>query len=65
MNYKTIDLNTWDRGKLFTFYIEKMRVVMSLTVDMDGNPVSRVRKEKRVEILSGNDLGRIKSCECT
>lgn len=35
MNYKTIDLNTWDRGKLFTFYIEKMRIVMSLTVDID------------------------------
>ena len=39
MNYKTIDLNTWDRGKLFTFYIEKMRVVMSLTVDMDVTPL--------------------------
>lgn len=35
MNYKTIDLNTWDRGKLFIFYIEKMRIVMSLTVDID------------------------------
>ena len=31
MNYKTIDLNTWDRGALFKFYIDKMRIVMSLT----------------------------------
>lgn len=39
MNYKIIDLNTWDRGKLFTFYIEKMRIVMSLTVDIDVTPL--------------------------
>ena len=45
MNYKTIDLNTWDRGKLFTFYIEKMRVVMSLTVDMDVTPLVGFAKE--------------------
>ena len=41
MNYKTIDLNTWDRGKLFTFYIEKMRIVMSLTMDIDVTPLVR------------------------
>ena len=35
MNYTTIDLNRWDRGKLFQFYIDKMRIVMSLTVDVD------------------------------
>ena len=35
MNYTTIDLNEWSRGNLFQFYIEKMRVVMSLTVDID------------------------------
>ena len=39
MNYKIIDLNTWDRGKLFKFYIDKMRIVMSLTVDMDVTPL--------------------------
>ena len=35
MNYTTIDLNAWSRGNLFQFYIDKMRIVMSLTVDID------------------------------
>jgi chloramphenicol O-acetyltransferase type A len=35
MNYTTINLNEWSRGNLFRFYIEKMRIVMSLTVDVD------------------------------
>lgn len=35
MNYTTIDLDNWSRGKLFRFYIEKMRIVMSLTVDIN------------------------------
>lgn len=35
MNYTTIDLNEWSRGNLFQFYIGKMRIVMSLTVDID------------------------------
>ena len=45
MNYKTIDLNTWNRGKLFTFYIEKMRIVMSLTVDIDGTSLVGLAKK--------------------
>ena len=35
MNYTMIDLNEWSRGNLFQFYIDKMRIVMSLTVDID------------------------------
>ncbi len=35
MNYTTIDLKAWSRGDLFQFYIDKMRIVMSLTVDID------------------------------
>ena len=45
MNYKTIDLNTWDRGALFKFYIDKMRIVMSLTVDIDATPLVRFAKK--------------------
>ena len=30
MEYQKINLSTWDRGELFAFYIEKMRIVMSL-----------------------------------
>ena len=35
MNYTTIDLNEWSRGKLFQFYIDNMRIVMSLTADIN------------------------------
>ncbi len=33
--YTTIDLDQWSRGNLFKSYIDNMRIVMSLTVDMD------------------------------
>lgn len=45
MNYKTIDINTWNRGKLFKFYIDNMRIVMSLTVDIDVTRLVRFDKK--------------------
>lgn len=39
MHYSAVDLNTWERGGLFKFYIDKMRIVMSLTVDIDVAPL--------------------------
>ena len=35
MKYTKINLDQWDRGELFQFYMEHMRIVMSLTVDVD------------------------------
>lgn len=35
MKYTKIDLKKWKRGNLFKFYIDNMRMVMSLTVDID------------------------------
>lgn len=35
MKYTKIDLEKWSRGKLFKFYTDEMRVVMSLTADVD------------------------------
>ena len=35
MKYKEINLDAWDRGKLFRFYIDNLRNVMSITVDID------------------------------
>lgn len=35
MNYTKVDIDEWSRGSLFQFYIEKMRIVMSLTVDIN------------------------------
>ncbi len=33
MEYKIINLDTWERGKLFRFFIDNLRNVMSMTVD--------------------------------
>lgn len=49
MRYTTIDLKTWDRGKLFQFYIDKMRIVMSLTVDIDVTNLKIFAKKKDVD----------------
>lgn len=35
MNYTIVNLNEWSRGSLFNFYIDKMRIVMSLTADVN------------------------------
>ena len=35
MNYTIVDIENWSRASLFNFYIGKLRVVMSLTVDID------------------------------
>lgn len=35
MNYTLVNLNEWGRGSLFKFYIDKMRIVMSLTADVN------------------------------
>lgn len=35
MNYTFVNLNEWSRGSLFKFYIDKMRIVMSLTADVN------------------------------
>lgn len=39
MKYKEIDLDAWDRGELFRFYIENLRNVMSMTVEIDVTPL--------------------------
>ena len=39
MNYTKVDIDEWSRGSLFQFYIEKMRIVMSLTVDINVAPL--------------------------
>ena len=46
MNYKKVDFSTWPRGDLFQFYMDHMRVVMSLTVDMDVTPLVRFVKQR-------------------
>ncbi len=39
MDYSIVDLNTWDRASLFKFYIDNMRIVMSLTAEINVAPL--------------------------
>lgn len=49
MNYTPINLNEWSRGSLFRFYIDKMRIVMSLTVDVNVTNLKAYSKEHRLD----------------
>ena len=51
MNYTTVDLNAWSRGKLFPFYIDQMRIVMSLTVDMDVTNLKAYSKQTGISFF--------------
>lgn len=39
MKYTVVNLDTWDRGEVFRFFIDNMRNVMSMTVDIDVTPL--------------------------
>lgn len=52
MNYSVIDLNTWERANLFKFYIDKMRIVMSLTVDINVAPLIAYTKKNNLKFYS-------------
>lgn len=45
MKYTKINLDQWDRGELFQFYMEHMRIVMSLTVDVDVTRLIRFTRQ--------------------
>lgn len=42
--YTKIDLHEWARGALFSHYMKHMRIVMSLTADIDVTPWWRFPK---------------------
>ena len=46
MNSQIVDVSTWSRGDLFQFYIRQMRIVMSLTVDVDVTPLVAFARER-------------------
>ena len=48
MNYTLINLNEWQRASLFQFYIDKMRIVMSLTVDVNVTNLKAYSKEHQL-----------------
>lgn len=47
-SYTQVNLNEWSRGNLFKSYIDNMRIVMSLTVDIDVT--------KLITFVKKNDL---------
>ena len=53
--YTKIDFNQWTRGELFQSYINNMRIVMSLTVDVDVTNLIQFVKSSN---LSCYDMGR-------
>ena len=44
--FTKINLDEWSRGELFRFYINKLPIVISLTVDIDVTPVLNYAKKK-------------------
>lgn len=39
MEWRPVDLEKWSRGKLFQTYIDDMRIVMCMTVEIDVSPL--------------------------
>ena len=46
MEYRNIEFEVWNRKDLFQFYIQRMRIVMSLTVEMDVTPLVTFAKRQ-------------------
>lgn len=46
MNYTKINLNEWSRGEIFNYYIDQMRVVMSMTVDLNVTALTSYIRSK-------------------
>ena len=49
MKYEIIDLENWPRGGLFKYYIDELRVVMSLTVDIDVTRLVEFVRQRRLK----------------
>lgn len=48
MNYTKVNLDEWNRGKLFQFYMNKMRIMISLTADVDVTNLKAYSKKKDI-----------------
>lgn len=49
MNYTIVDRKNWTRGKLFQHYMDNMRIVMSLTVDIDVTRLIEFSKRNHMQ----------------
>ena len=51
MKYTKINLDQWDRGELFQFYMEHMRIVMSSDCRRGRDPAHPLHPAVRSEFL--------------
>lgn len=49
MHYKIVNLKEWKRAALFQFYMDHMRVVMSLTADIDVLPLIKYSRKNHLK----------------
>jgi len=47
--YTKVDLDEWNRGELFKCYIDHMRIVMSLTVDIDVTGLLKFSRDNHLK----------------
>ena len=50
MNFTEIDMSVWNRTELFRYDIDRLRIVMSLTVDIDMTPLPELIDRKNLKI---------------
>jgi chloramphenicol O-acetyltransferase type A len=46
MNYKVIDIDSWERRELFRLYTTDLKIVMNMTVDIDVTSLVKYVKER-------------------
>ena len=61
MNYKKIDLASWERRDIYKMYTTTLKIVMNMTVDMDVTPLVAYAKEKGLKFypVMMHTVGRI------
>lgn len=64
MEYRNVEFEVWNRKDLFQFYIQRMRIVMSLTVEMDVTPLVTFAKRQGMKFYPPDDLGRVQGGQC-
>ena len=61
MNYKRIDIATWDRRDLYTLYTTSLKIVMNMTVKVDVANLSRFAREQGMKFypVMMHTVGRV------
>lgn len=61
--YTRIDQDQWNRGGLFQSYMDHMRIVMSLTVDIDVTDFLEFSKKQGLKFYPWMIWGCLKNCQ--